>query len=211
MTQRVVMWYNKDRDYIGITMSETKICSKCKKRKSFSEFNKNKSKKDGYHNWCKDCRKKYRQSHKKEIKEYKKKYYQDHIEEIKEYRESHKQEIKEYWQKYREEHMDSILEYSYDYYKNRWDKFPWEKTYWNIKGRCEYKSHSRYEYYGGRGIQCLISKDELKYLWFRDKAYLLEKPSIDRKNPDGNYELDNCRYIEMIDNIKRKRKLIVEK
>ena len=141
---------------------KTKICSKCKKIKPIFEFSRNKSRKDGYSNWCKKCVK--------------------------------------IW---REEHMDSLLEYSYDYYKNRWDKFPWEKTYWNIKGRCEYKSHDRYKYYGGRGIQCLITKNELKFLWFRDKAHLLKKPSIDRKNSDGDYISENCRYIEFTENIGR--------
>ena len=79
------------------------------------------------------------------------------------------------------------------------------KTYWNIVSRCNYKSHSRYCYYGARGIKCLITKEELKQLWFRDEAYNLNKPSIDRKNPDGNYTLKNCRYIEMSRNIGRKR------
>lgn len=32
-----------------------KICSKCKKEKLISEFHKNKSKKDGFSIWCKDC------------------------------------------------------------------------------------------------------------------------------------------------------------
>jgi hypothetical protein len=33
----------------------TKICSKCGIEKELSEFYKNKTRKDGYHNWCKKC------------------------------------------------------------------------------------------------------------------------------------------------------------
>ena len=57
-----------------------------------------------------------------------------------------------------------------------------------------------------KGIQCLITKDELRQLWFRDKAYLLKVPSIDRIRNSDNYTFDNCRFIENIDNIRRKRK-----
>ena len=110
--------------------------------------------------------------------------------------------------KYRKEHKEEMLKYSYKYYKDKWIQFPWAKTYWNIIARCNYKSHSRYSYYGGRGIKCLITKEELKRLWFRDKAYEMNKPSIDREDPDENYTLKNCRYMEISKNIARKRSKI---
>lgn len=46
----------------------TKICKKCKKEKSLSDFYKDSSKKDGLQNKCKECCKKYYQSHKKQHK-----------------------------------------------------------------------------------------------------------------------------------------------
>jgi len=38
---------------------ETKICSKCKEEKEICEFNKDKTRKDGFENKCKECKKKY--------------------------------------------------------------------------------------------------------------------------------------------------------
>ncbi len=48
----------------------TKCCNKCKLIKSFSEFNQNKSRKDGYHSICRECMKTYLQNHYSNNKEY---------------------------------------------------------------------------------------------------------------------------------------------
>jgi len=77
---------------------------------------------------------------------------------------------------------------------------PWLCSYFNAKARCKNKNHPKYHRYGGRGIKFLMIKDDFKFLWFRDKAYLLKRPSIDRKDNDGNYELNNCRFIEFYEN-----------
>lgn len=82
----------------------------------------------------------------------------------------------------------------------RLQKSPWIATLYNIRERCNCKTHKKYHRYGGRGIKCLITADELKELWFRDKAYLLAKPSIDRQDNDGNYEYSNCKYMEIGEN-----------
>lgn len=82
---------------------------------------------------------------------------------------------------------------------------PWIKTYRGIKSRTDYKSDTNYKRYGGKGIKCLITSEELKTIWFRDKAYLLKKPSIDRIDPDGNYEFNNYRYIEFSENCRMGR------
>lgn len=80
---------------------------------------------------------------------------------------------------------------------------PWLRTLNNIKQRCENKNNTRYYQYGERGIKCLITANELKELWFRDKAYLMKRPSIDRIDNDGNYEFSNCRFLEFKENSDR--------
>lgn len=92
--------------------------------------------------------------------------------------------------------------------KNYYKKYPWKRTLTNIRQRCNNQKMSRYKDYGGRGIKCLITEEEIKQLWFRDKAYKMEKPSIDRINNDGNYTFNNCQYIELFEN---HQKMIKEK
>ena len=45
--------------------------------------------------------------------------------------------------------------------------------------------------------------NDLRYLWFRDKAYLMKRPSIDRRDSKGDYTLKNCGYLELSENIGR--------
>lgn len=72
----------------------------------------------------------------------------------------------------------------------------------NIRRRCENPKDSYWYRYGKRGIKCLITVDELIFLWNRDNASALKEASVDRINSDGNYELSNCRFIERYENAK---------
>lgn len=83
---------------------------------------------------------------------------------------------------------------------------PWYKTYYAIQARCYYPQCRSYPYYGGKGIQNFLSLNDLKMLWFRDKAYLMRKPSIDRTRTWDHYTMDNCTFIEMELNRKKDRK-----
>lgn len=80
---------------------------------------------------------------------------------------------------------------------------PWRCGYDNAKRRTNGKDSK----YGKRGIKFSMTIEEFKFLWFRDKAYLMERPSIDRINTGGDYVLCNCRYIEFKDNANRPKSI----
>lgn len=81
---------------------------------------------------------------------------------------------------------------------------PWLRVLHDAKNRCNSKKNPRYYRYGGRGVRVLLTKEDIKYLWFKDKAFLLNRPSIDRIDNDGNYSLENCRFVELSYNSGRK-------
>jgi hypothetical protein len=88
-------------------------------------------------------------------------------------------------------------------------KHPWYSAYTGAKYRCTTPSDKSFKNYGGRGIKFLMSLEDFKTLWFRDKAWLLGKHSIDRIDNDGNYELSNCRFVEFDENSIKDRKMPV--
>lgn len=110
---------------------------------------------------------------------------------------SSKNHKSQYQKQYRIDNKDYLALYNKNYHK----KYPWMFVFNYINNRCNNKKNSNYKYYGGRGIKCLITKEELKTLWFRDKAYLLKVPSINRKDNDGDYTFDNCYFDEQRNNI----------
>jgi len=162
-----------------------KTCSQCGVWKPISEFHKNKSQKDGHHNVCKICR-----------KQNKKKFYRDNRETC----------LKKS-SAYQKNNRDKRNIYQKDYYfKNRV-----KHILYQIRQRCNNPNSDAYQWYGSRGIECRITEDELKELWFRDKAFEMEKPSIDREDNDGHYEIGNCRFIEMaINRIKDNQRPILQ-
>jgi len=109
---------------------KTKICSRCKIEKLISEFNKDKSKKDGYYSSCKECNKKrdkeYRQNHKHEIDVYQKEYRQKNKEyfrqKAKEYYQLNKEKLKEYKTIYRENNKEKIKAQQIEYRENNPEK-----------------------------------------------------------------------------------------
>jgi len=62
---------------------ETKICVYCKIDKNIIEFHKNKAKKDGLQDVCKECRKINADKNKEKISEYKKNWYQSNPDKLK--------------------------------------------------------------------------------------------------------------------------------
>lgn len=78
---------------------------------------------------------------------------------------------------------------------------PWTKVRSRIYTRC---FHDKSSSYYGR-VKANISIAQIKRLWFRDEAYKMARPSIDRIDPRKDYTFDNCRFIELAENLRGKK------
>ncbi len=85
-------------------------------------------------------------------------------------------------------------EQSLKHYYKKIKKQPWYIHLNYIRSRVSNKDKSYYK----KGIKNFLNTEDIKLLWFRDKAYLLDKPSVDRKDNKGNYTLENCQFIELV-------------
>ena len=88
-----------------------------------------------------------------------------------------------------------------------------KSLYWVWKGlkqRCNNKQCKSYPNYGGRGIT--VCKDwthfEPFFKWAINNGYK-KGLDLDRKDNNGNYEPNNCRWISRADNINNRRKTIL--
>lgn len=80
----------------------------------------------------------------------------------------------------------------------RWrEENPWQLNLRMARERCNNKNHDSYSNYGGRGLKCTLTLEEIKKLWFRDKAFNLKTPSLDREHEDDDYTFATCKFIEM--------------
>lgn len=95
--------------------------------------------------------------------------------------------------------------------QKEWNKrFPWYKSWQAAKQRCNNPNSQGFKTYGRRGIKCLLTKHAMQWLWARDQAHLMTTPSIDRIDNDGDYCLENCRFIEKIQNCIKSNKRVVD-
>jgi hypothetical protein len=117
---------------------------------------------------------------------------------------------KHYEQNWRRKNPKRVLQLGRDYHKRK----PWLSHYQAAQQRCQNPKAISFKNYGNLGVKFLLSLVDVEYLWFRDKAYLMKQPSIDRKENALNYTLDNCRFIELKANIaernNRYKKIILQ-
>lgn len=90
-------------------------------------------------------------------------------------------------------------------YKHGWSQTPTYKVWSSMLGRCNDSRNASYPRYGGRGITVCER-------WASFENFLEdmgERPSlehqIDRRDPDGNYEPENCRWITRAENNARRK------
>ena len=125
-----------------------------------------------------------------------------------EWRARSKEKIRVITKRYREKHKERLEKKRILYLKIN----PWIVSLKHLKSRCTNVNDVKYHRYGGRGIKALIDNSEMEEIWLRDKAYSMTRPSIDRIDNDGNYTRDNCRFIELSENVKKgSKKLYVTK
>lgn len=74
-----------------------------------------------------------------------------------------------------------------------------------MKSRCYSPGNTSYRIYGGRGISVCQEWRESFEAFYRDMGDPPEGFSIDRKDPDKNYCLENCRWASSFDQARTKR------
>lgn len=72
---------------------------------------------------------------------------------------------------------------------------PWWKHYASVTRRCRYD-----HWYARKGIQCLITIEEVRILWVRHNAQEMKEPNLDRIDSSKGYFFDNCRFCEREEN-----------
>ncbi len=124
-----------------------------------------------------------------------------YLERTKERQKRNRKKISAREKEYRRKHPEKIKIWNQTYLQRLRKERPWAYWHKQVKARCR----NKLLYYRKVGIKYLLSVEEMKELWFRDKAYNLSKPSIDRINTVGDYTFDNCRFIEHTENMRRKK------
>lgn len=93
-------------------------------------------------------------------------------------------------------------------HKNGASKHPLYHTYYNIRDRCTNKKGRDYPFYGGRGIKMCDRWLNDFWAFVNDVGEKPNGKSIDRINPEGDYEPNNVRWA---DNSTQQKNRIVHK
>jgi hypothetical protein len=77
-------------------------------------------------------------------------------------------------------------------------KHPLYRTWADMRQRCSNPLKSNYQYYGGRGIRVCERWDLSFPDFLADVGERPDGTTLDRINPDGDYEPQNCRWAPKI-------------
>lgn len=80
-------------------------------------------------------------------------------------------------------------------------------VWYAMKQRCNYSKNINYHYYGGRGIRVCDEwvNDAVAFRDWADKNGWRPGLTIDRIDPNGNYEPSNCRFITIQEQQRNRR------
>ena len=90
---------------------------------------------------------------------------------------------------------------------------PWYNSYRAMMSRCYRKKDASYPFYGGRGIKvCDEWRDIEQFeMWVKEHPYF-DGATIDRIDPNGNYEPSNCKWSTMYEQCNNRRNtLLIER
>jgi len=82
---------------------------------------------------------------------------------------------------------------------------PTYQTWVNMIVRCENEHHRKYHLYGGRGIKVCQQWRESFEAFLADMGERPPGKTIDRKNPDGDYDKSNCRWATWLEQQRNRR------
>ncbi len=183
------------------TITQTKICNKCKVEKELIWFNKNNRRKDGLDNHCKDCTREYMNSLRPRYKEKSKEYYEQNKEYIakqkKERYQIDKEEIKAQVKKYRENNKDKVLNRNRNYVSKNREKVTTKSKEYNQKLYAEKKEYilDRNKKYKEKNIkkfkayQAEYQNSDKMKKWHKDYRQT-EKYKAIRRNSDHNRRIE---------------------
>lgn len=99
------------------------------------------------------------------------------------------------WQTQNEDRFKYLANRNREYIKK---EFPWKKHLRAAKARCTDPNKDNYSSYGLKGIKFLLSDEDGEHLWHKYNADLMDEPNLDRIDGNGNYEVNNCQFLDRV-------------